>query len=81
MCCAQRRAFACRLAERAHLRDGHGDFKVSIDGCHLHGIATGEAISVERHKPAVEIKGAALTELTVQEDRPGEWRAQCVVDV
>jgi len=58
-----------------------GDFKVSIDGCHLHGIATGEAISVERHKPAVEIKGATLTELTVREDRPGEWRAQCVVDV
>jgi len=58
-----------------------GDFKVGIDGHRLHGIATGEAISVERHNPAVEIKGATLTELTVVEDRPGEWRAQCVVDV
>jgi len=58
-----------------------GDFKVSIDGCRLHGIAKGEAISVERHNPAVEIKGATLTELRVREDRPGEWRAQCVVDV
>jgi tRNA nucleotidyltransferase (CCA-adding enzyme) len=58
-----------------------GDFKVSVDGCRLHGIAMGEAISVERHNPAVEIKGATLTELTVREDRPGEWRAQCVVDV
>ena len=58
-----------------------GDFKVSIDGCRLHGIARGEAVSVERHDPAVEIKGATLKELAVVEDRPGEWRAQCVVDV
>ena len=58
-----------------------GDFKVSIEGHRLHGIATGEAISVERHNPAVEIKGATLTELAVVEDGPGEWRAQCVVDV
>ncbi len=59
-----------------------GEFKVSIDGAHrLHGIAKGEALSVERHSPAVEIKGATLTELAVAEDRPGEWRAQCVVDV
>jgi tRNA nucleotidyltransferase (CCA-adding enzyme) len=58
-----------------------GDFSVAIDGCRLHGIATGEAISVERHNPAFEIKGATLTELAVVEDRPGEWRAQCVVDV
>jgi tRNA nucleotidyltransferase (CCA-adding enzyme) len=58
-----------------------GDFKVSIDGYRLRGIARGEAISVERHNPAIEIKGATLTELRVREDRPGEWRAQCVVDV
>ena len=58
-----------------------GDFSVDIDGCRLHGIARGEPISVERHNPAVEIKGATLTELCVREDRPGEWRAQCVVDV
>ncbi len=57
------------------------NFEVSIDGCRLHGIARGEPISVERHNPAVEIKGATLTELCVREDRPGEWRAQCVVDV
>ena len=58
-----------------------GDFEVGIEGCRLHGIARGEAISVERHNPAVEIKGATLTELCVREDRSGEWRAQCVVDV
>jgi SHS2 domain-containing protein len=58
-----------------------GAFKVTIDGNRLRGIATGEAISVRRHSPAVEIKGATLTELAVVEDRPGVWRAQCVVDV
>ena len=31
-----------------------GAFKVSIEGHQLRGIATGEAISVERHNPAVE---------------------------
>jgi protein archease len=58
-----------------------GDFKVKIEGHRLRAVATGEAISVERHNPAAEIKGATLTELCVREDRPGEWRAQCVVDV
>jgi len=58
-----------------------GAFKVSIEGLRLGGVATGEAICVERHSPAVEIKGATLTELAVVEDRPGVWRAQCVVDV
>ena len=58
-----------------------GAFKVSIDGPRLRGTAIGEAVSVERHAPAVEVKGATLTELAVVEDRPGEWRAQCIVDV
>lgn len=58
-----------------------GAFTVEIDGRHLRGSAIGELVSRERHAPAVEIKGATLTELTVAEDRPGEWRAQCVVDV
>ena len=34
-----------------------GDFEVSIDGYRLHGIARGEAISIERHSSAVESKG------------------------
>jgi len=34
-----------------------------------------------RHAPAVEVKGATFTELAVSEDRPGLWRAQCVIDV
>jgi tRNA nucleotidyltransferase (CCA-adding enzyme) len=56
-------------------------FKVRVDGRRLHGAATGEPLSRERHAPAVEIKGATFTELAVVENRPGEWRAQCVVDV
>ena len=57
------------------------EFKVSLDGLKLEATACGEAINVERHQPAAEVKGATYTELVVAEDRPGEWRAQCVVDV
>ena len=56
-------------------------FKVSLDGLKLKATACGEVIDVERHQPAAEVKGATYTELAVAEDSPGEWRAQCVVDV
>ena len=56
-------------------------FSVGLDGTRLHATACGEAIEVTRHQPAAEVKGATYTELEVREDRPGEWRAQCVVDV
>jgi tRNA nucleotidyltransferase (CCA-adding enzyme) len=57
-----------------------GDFVVAIDGEQLHAAARGEAIDIERHEPAVEIKGATMTALAVSQ-AAGEWRAQCVVDV
>ena len=57
-----------------------GDFAVEIDGGELCATAYGEAVDVERHEPAVEIKGATLTALRVAHD-PDGWRAQCVVDV
>lgn len=56
-------------------------FKVSLDGLKLKATACGEAINVDRHQPAAEVKGATYTELAVAEDSPGQWRAQCVVDV
>ena len=56
-------------------------FVVRIDGGRLHGTAWGEPVDVARHAPAVEIKGATLTELSVARDRDGDWIAQCVVDV
>lgn len=56
-------------------------FHVRIDGLHLTGEAIGETIDRMRHEPAVEIKGATLTMAKVAEERPGDWIAQCVVDV
>lgn len=56
-------------------------YTVMLDGNRLHASACGEAIDITRHRPAAEIKAATCTELAVREDRPGHWRAQCVVDV
>ena len=56
-------------------------FHVELNGTHLLATACGEPIDVARHQPAAEVKGATYTELEVHEDKPGEWRAQCVVDV
>ena len=56
-------------------------FEVRVEGTELQASACGEAIDITRHRPATEIKGATYTQLQVFEDRQGEWRAQCVVDV
>ena len=56
-------------------------FEVRIREDHLTGNVWGEAVDVEKHKPAVEVKGATYTELKVEHDENGEWLAQCVVDV
>jgi tRNA nucleotidyltransferase (CCA-adding enzyme) len=56
-------------------------FEVRIDGLRLKGKAWGERIEQAKHQPAVEIKGATLTELAVRQDSEGLWSAQCVVDV
>ncbi len=53
---------------------------IDADRTHLTATAWGEPVDRERHQPAVEVKGATLTELKVwRED--GVWCAQCVVDV
>ena len=57
-----------------------GRFAVAIDGRRLHGRAWGEPVDPGRHRPAVEVKGATLTELRVARG-PGGWLAQCVIDV
>jgi SHS2 domain-containing protein len=57
------------------------DFDVRITGGELEAQARGEPVDVERHAPAVEVKGATLTELAVRQDEDGRWRAQCVLDV
>lgn len=55
-------------------------FEVKIAGRHLHAEVQGEAASVPRHHPAVEVKGATFTTLRVA-PFDGGWMAQTVVDV
>lgn len=54
--------------------------KVSFKSGHMKAELKGEKVNKEKHDPAVEIKGATMTELKVYETN-GEWIAQCVVDV
>ncbi|MDO8248214.1 MAG: archease [Rhodoferax sp.] len=56
-------------------------FRVVIDGPHLHATAAGEPLSLLRHQPAVEVKGATFTALRVAQMDHGLWLAQTVVDV
>ncbi len=56
-------------------------FEVRIEGNRLAATARGEPVDRDRHHPAVEIKGATLTELKVYRREDGQWVAQCVVDV
>lgn len=58
-----------------------GRFAVQIQGHHLQATAWGEPVDVAHHQPAVEVKGATYTALSVREESKGCWIAQCVVDV
>lgn len=71
-------ALVCEMAVRRML---FSRFSVTIDGCRLHASAWGEPISVRRHRPAVEVKGATFTALRVCRQTDGRWLAQTVVDV
>lgn len=56
-------------------------FAVRFNNHSLQATAWGEPIEVVRHQPAVEVKGATYTEVSVKQDDQGRWMAQCVVDV
>lgn len=56
-------------------------YNVNVQAERLSAVAWGEPVDVKRHQPAVEIKGATLTELKVEKCDDGHWLAQCVVDV
>lgn len=56
-------------------------FNVRFNDHSLHATAWGEPVEVARHQPAVEVKGATYTGLSVKRDEEGRWIAQCVVDV
>ena len=55
--------------------------RCDLDGHRLDAQARGEPASVERHQPAVEVKGATYTALRVARRDDGGWLAQTVVDV
>ncbi len=55
-------------------------FEVSIGDHALRASAWGETVDVARHQPAVEVKGATLTALSVRNEN-GQWVAECVIDV
>lgn len=57
------------------------EFDVRIEDNRLHAIIRGEPVDRERHQPAVEVKGATYTALSVTRDEGGLWTARCVVDV
>ena len=56
-------------------------FDLSIHEDQLRAEIGGEAVDRERHQPAVEVKGATYTELSVSQIEDGTWIAQCVIDV
>jgi SHS2 domain-containing protein len=68
------------VSEMATRRMLFGRYDVKLCGHRLRGRATGEPASVQRHQPAVEVKGATCTALRVAA-HDGGWVAQTVVDV
>jgi tRNA nucleotidyltransferase (CCA-adding enzyme) len=56
-------------------------FEVDLQEGRLRARAGGEPVSVARHEPAVEVKGATYTSLRVARTDDGGWLAQTVVDV
>ena len=56
-------------------------FKVEVNGERLEATAWGEQVNVDRHQPAVEIKGATYTALHVGRDQNNQWVAETVIDV
>lgn len=69
------------IYEMATRRMLFGEYAVRLSGHRLEGDLSGEPVDVQRHQPAVEIKGATFTELAVRGDDKRGWVAQCVVDV
>jgi len=56
------------------------EVRITGDGV-LQAELQGESVDRARHEPAVEIKGATLTGLSVRRREDGLWVAECVVDV
>lgn len=57
-----------------------GDYEVRVEDGRVTGVAYGEQVDPPRHEPAVEVKGATCTALSVRREND-LWHARCVVDV
>ena len=57
-----------------------GRFEVMLRDHVLEAKAWGEPLDRARHRPAVEVKGATYTALSVAQRDDGLWVAQCIVD-
>ena len=62
-------------------RSLYSRFDLRIEHDRLEAAIAGEPVDVARHEPAVEVKGATMTELAVRQDAADGWIAQCVLDV
>lgn len=69
------------IFEMATRRMLFASFDVQLSDGELHATVTGERVDVERHRPAVEVKGATYTALSVACKDDGLWHARCVIDV
>lgn len=69
------------IYEMAVRRMLFGKFRVSISGCSLTGVLSGETIEPGKHETGVEAKGATVTGLRVARGTDGRWVAECVIDV
>jgi SHS2 domain-containing protein len=75
----------CWINELIYEMSAHGflfkRYEVAIADGRLSAKTYGETVDRQKHHPAVEIKGATLTELHVYQQADDAWVAQCVVDV
>ena len=69
------------LFEMATRRMLFSRFEVRIENDRLSATAWGESLDAQRHRPAVEVKGATYTALKLARLPDETWMAQCVVDV
>jgi SHS2 domain-containing protein len=66
--------------EMATRRMLFGEYEVTVQNGQAAGAAFGELVDPQRHEPAVEVKGATCTALSVRQEG-STWHARCVVDV
>ncbi|MBT8762787.1 archease [Desulfohalobiaceae bacterium Ax17] len=57
------------------------EYTVKIENLSLEATIKGEPIDVQKHAPAVEVKGATFSGLKVFKNNQGFWVAKCIVDV